>query len=423
MVLPPIMQGSGRVSAEKVLQLLDFTDTVTYPVGGSAKATIEAKAPVVAASVLFNDATATTSNTCPTSGTTMKANAGAIQLFGTDVGRFGSQQDALRQGLYVECASGNLLDDCRSASYSAVTGASTYTPGQTDPAGGTEAGRFQIASGERSGIENKSYGAANAPCSYYQWQKAGSGGALYQFFDGVTPNAVVAKGGAASVAYDTPSRSGVSSGIAAFQFPVDGSDRSALGGIIAGARDVIFAWAQAEPSGIPTTLHYSTGAPVSSAAVKLRTTAWTTKWVSASGRVNWEISWTPMASYANYLAVGQDIILAWHDADNNIVINVLSGSLVVTIAGNPQVLGNITWNALDRLDFSIRAGGGVLPTIASYRIAPSGSGAFGATAFSLGSTVSPQGSWAAGTYFFGGDGTITTLVAAINLIASYSAAA
>lgn len=284
---------------------------------------------------------------------------------------------------------------------------SKTTTGQADTAGGTTFIRFQIATTGQTTPVQANYGTAGQVCCQWQLMKAGSGGANYQMFTGTNTNP--AQGGAAPATFQAVFESNTSNGLNVFHIMVDGADRTIYGGLAAGPRDVVLGWSQCEPLPAPSSLMYATGSSVSRAA-GISPATWGANAIQAGGRIDWEYSWCPMWSWAMYLLLGVTrIYLRRKDANNFIAIDVPSGSVIVMAGGVSWVTGAISpWNGGDRIDLSIHAGGGSFNSFARYRVMPNGSSSWSA-AYSLGTSLTPQPAFAAGTYYEGGDGTTTTL--------------
>jgi hypothetical protein len=197
------------------------------------------------------------------------------------------------------------------------------------------------------------------------WQKQGSGGALQQL-SAYGDNAIaIARGAGAPASFARlvlPTYTNVTGGNFDGGIPVDGQNQIPVGGIAAGARDVICDLHSMEAGKFATEVIVTGGAGGSRSGERL-TRSIPTDSVD-NGRVSIYAEIQPKGARSAY---GSPIRLWTIDANNYCEINPTTGVITTSVAGVTNTTDPVTWNALDTVEIFVATGASVA-TRASYRV-------------------------------------------------------
>lgn len=174
-----------------------------------------------------------------------------VDSYGVDQIRYVSDKvGALEDGWYLlEGASTNWWSRSNDLTVSpwTVVNTVTRTGGQADPMGGTTAARLECAApGTLNGVQTGSEplaGAADVPMSIGAWIREAPAPGLWGW---LTQNPNVSLGGSAPAAWTRTVLKKTSTNSNQAVYLMINNDQTANGGIVAGARDAIFAFPQAE---------------------------------------------------------------------------------------------------------------------------------------------------------------------------------
>jgi hypothetical protein len=309
-------------------------------------------------------------------------------LTASDRARVGRTSDAHNLALILEHASTNRIIRPNEPStaippwITAGTSGMTWTTGQSDPAGGTEAWRIQNTTGTICHYQNTTSAFSTGQAlTASLWVREGSAGGLFQLRLN-QGGGLVAVGGSAGSVWRRVRATFVAIANAVGQLvPSSGQVLTANGGIAAGARDAICWNPQVELGRIATEHITTTTAAVTREAEHMHADDGAA--LSSGGRVSMAVRLRPKGAPTDYLANPRLWTL---DASNYCEVNATTGAVVVVIGGAAYTTASAaTWAADDLVDLWVEAGGGTSNTVVKYRVNE------GAAA-TLGTSASPQGS-------------------------------
>jgi len=263
---------------------------------------------------------------------------------------------------------------------------STIAAAYATSADGTSNGtRIQVQSGGYSKYALLSIPSPTKPAIMTIWQKIGLGSAINQIgiddllsgeLKGVT---LTSSWATYSVANATTPYSGQRGSV-----PADGRDFSSVGGVVAGARDVVADLVQWEIGQYSTdTIITTSGAAARSYE---RVYAPTASAIVSGGRIEMYAKIVSYGSSTNFLADdATTYFFKTNDGLSYASFNSTSGVVSVVTAGGSAWSSAVipAWSAGDTIEFKIKAGGGAVVSSGSYAV---NGGAY----TSLGSSGSPQ---------------------------------
>lgn len=295
-------------------------------------------------------------------GTSTVATGGSIAS--NDVPRYGKQLDASPVALVLETSRENIFLNNRSPGSTGWQPASggTVTSGQTSPDGGSGAYRFQAGSGQFATWLFPSPGTGSWTDSL--WRRRGSVGALSQivYSDSVTVNAVAST---SPSVYQRVERTRVYATVAHALIPCDGRDQTVNGGAVAGARDEIIDYIQAELGKFATESIITGASAVTRAGERLWKAVGSTL-LTTTGSLRFYVKLRPKGSSSDYASD----MRFWHvDVNNHAEVVASTGAVKITIGGTVYTTATAAaWAANDLVEFWLAAGGGSLATVAKYRV-------------------------------------------------------
>jgi hypothetical protein len=319
--------------------------------------------------------------TTPTGLTFSRASSATVQTSDQTVQTASIGVDVLRVGQYgaTSASRGIVIEESRTniaphrdqlTNWTTTGATATRTAGQASPDGTSNAVRWQAASGAFSYyVQTQQLPATRWTCT--QWTVRGSVGASGQMlaFVNGTPaaNKALANttlGAAWQRISATPNDAslGGAGGSGGGIVLADGRDQSAVGGVVAGARDAIVDLPQCEAGVFATEAIVTSGASATRAGERLAITTGSS--VVSHGRLSLELSVIPKGARSEY---GSTIQLWYVDANNQASIDPTTGVMTVKIGGVSNTTAAITWSARDTVDIWIEAGGS-LGTVVAYRI-------------------------------------------------------
>ncbi len=270
----------------------------------------------------------------------------------------GRASDSWEHGIALEEARTNLVTYARNYAQAAwvKAGTVTRTTGQSDPFGGSGATRVQVASGTNVLADTGSGSLTDVTVS--AWVKGAAPNAnIFR-----TVGAVVTATTAGSVgAWGRAALSATGAASATSLEVVDGRDWSSVGGLVAGARDVMLDACQREAGLYPSSYVPTTGSTATRAASFFRVLSAT--WASRllAGRVGLELWLRPMGARTEYTGTRY---LWWIDANNNVAFDAATGVLTVTVAGASNTTSAITWSRNADVRVYVELGGSLATYVA-----------------------------------------------------------
>lgn len=231
----------------------------------------------------------------------------------------------------------------------------------TSPDGTTSADRLQTTSGQGGYYCAVAYGQLTLNHVWSYWHKAGSIGALGQSTAdiGSSINFLGFAGTEPTVWTKTSILVPPNSNGGSLLRIADGRDKTSLGGIGAGARDVEVDFVNAETGIFPTETPGS-GAGIFREAPKWYRNVGSTC-LAADGSLRYYIECEPKGASNEYLA---DMTLWYVDANNNCVIDYTTQAVKITVGGVLYTTpASMTWAREDRLRIFVAVGGSALTEV------------------------------------------------------------
>jgi hypothetical protein len=302
-----------------------------------------------------------------------------------DRARIGRRSDSDPLALVIEPARTNLMLRSRevdNASWNNGSGTTTTTADAgTSPDGTTSADRSEVLSGAFSKFQAPSTTNGVTYTATAWMKRGGASDGTYQLRITLGSASVqYATGGDTTSAWQRVTLTGASDGGGTNRFIIaDGADRTANGGVAAGARDVLTDLHQLEAGAYCTEPITTTTAAVTRNGERLYYPDGGD--LIDSGRIGMLVTIAPKGSSTQYAA---SMRLWTIDADNYAEISNSTGAVSITIDGDTFTTGStLSWARHDVIDLWIEAGGGATNTVVKARIN-------GGSTTTIGTSGSPQ---------------------------------
>lgn len=285
-----------------------------------------------------------------------------------DVGRIGRLLDAHSYGVFIESPTTNKFgySNTPSSAPGADSGSPTYTTGQSDPAGGTNATRIQVPSGGYSKYQTLT-ASTNGVIS--AWVQKGPGSGAFQIDAPYSGTIGAGVNGTAGALWTRVTSANFPYGGTAPNFVSSDARANATLGSSAGARDCVLYGVQFEDKKYPTSLVLTSGGSSATRAAERLTidsTRATQSIVGGRLAIRLRFRATAALSALTHTSEGQlfesedHAVGAWVPSNSLQIIVYANGSQSITASSA------ITWNAGDLLEFYFELGAG--KTLCKWRI-------------------------------------------------------
>lgn len=229
------------------------------------------------------------------------------------------------------------------------------------PDGTMSAGRLQTTSGSSGYYCATSYGGTSVNHIWTFWHKAGSVAATGQRT--IDIGLVTDIFGSAGTEPTTWTKTSIfvpaNSNVGALLRVAEGRDRTSIGGIAAGARDVLVDFVSAEPGNFPTE-SLGGGFPVTRGPPKWYRNVGSTC-LAADGSLRLYIECEPKGASGEYTS---DMTLWYIDTNNNCVVDFATQAIKITIGGSTYTTPvSMSWSREDRLRIFVAVGGNALTEV------------------------------------------------------------
>lgn len=293
-----------------------------------------------------------------------------------DVARGGRILDAHNVGMLIEPPRTNSFPNNRVPTSWAAGSWSSTASGNADAAGGTSAYRCQTASGGTG--RYYATGSVSGTYTATVWAAKGPGSGAFQLYAGLAPNAA-AVGATLGASWARYSLTTTMSAAQFYNLPGYAGDGSAVGGVVAAAKDCLLDFAQTEAGSCPSSIIITAGGSATRAAERASVDSTRAVQCVSSGRIAIYLRFRALAANTE-LDASQAWLLYWPTGNGGWYYDVASKYFYGYNSTTASRTANnaLTWSRYDLLEFVIECGNGT--SVLKWRV---NSGAVNTASFSV----------------------------------------